>query len=266
MRVPRTFDWREAVPRTSIGEEHRLAIAAAAGDQRARGRLIEANLGLVRALARQYVGHGVGYEDLVQEGAAGLTQAVDRFDPTNGARLGTYASYWIKQAMMRALTEQSRPIRLPGYVVARDLHVRRAEREFEAVHGRVPTRSELSVEADIPVEELDLAVEPPRVAASLNALVADAAGAAELGELVADPASPDPELTAEEHERADAVHEAIDALPPRERTVVERHFGIEGQAETLEEIAADLHVARERVRQVEQHALAMLATRLPRPF
>jgi RNA polymerase sigma factor (sigma-70 family) len=253
-----------AAPRPLLGaaEEQRLARAAAHGDARARQKLIESNLRLVAALASQYRGLGLPMEDLVQEGAIGLTRASHRFDPERGARFGTYAAWWIKQSIMRALSDQPRAIRLPHYLVAQQRNVRRAAAGFEARTGRPPSTEEIACEAGLRPQDVRTALEAASARESLNGSAANEE--AELLDLVPDPHSPDPAEVAATDDRHERVTEALDELPLRECQVVRRHFGLDGDnPETLDEIAADLGVARERVRQIEQHALSTLAAHLP---
>ena len=245
----------------SSDEERLLARSAAAGDAGARARLIEANVPLVRAIAHRFVGLGVPFGDLVQEGTIGLTQAVDRYEWRNGSRFGAYASWWIKQAIIRALTDQARGIRLPHYLVARRIAVRRAEATLLARLGREPTPDELAAESGLTPAAVKIAGDVAQIRESLNGPLGDGGG--ELLDTVADPAALDPADVAEELDRRLRVRGAVAALPQREREVIVRRFGFDGEAaESLGAIAAELGLARERVRQIEQHALATLAHRL----
>jgi RNA polymerase primary sigma factor len=246
-------------------EERRLARAIASGDRHARQELVEANLRLVVAIARQFNGLGLSMADLVQEGSIGLMHAADRFDWRRGTRFGAYASWWIRQSIMRALSEQSRTIRLPHYLVAQQVAVRRAGAALEVRLGRRPTLEEIAVETTLPVHAVAAAVNATAVDCSLNdPLRSDERGeGAERLELVADASSPDPPEIAESDEQQIIVDDAVAHLPGRERDVIQRHFGFDGErAETLEAIASDIGVTRERVRQIEQRAMARLAQAL----
>jgi RNA polymerase primary sigma factor len=254
-------------PLLTPAQERRLSRAASSGDRRARQELIESNLRLVVAIARRFTGLGLPLADLVQEGAIGLTHAADRFDWRRGSRFGTYAAWWIKQSIMRALSEQSRTIRLPHYLVAQQVTIRHGRAALETRLGRAPTAEEVAAETGLPVEAVELATVAAKAGRSLNDPVAGDGqeDGVELLELVPDPAAPDPRALAEAADERELVDEAVDHLPLREREVIRRHFGFgDGRGETLEAIATDLGVARERVRQVEQHALARLARELTR--
>jgi RNA polymerase primary sigma factor len=243
-------------------EERELARLAAGGDTRARQALIEANLRLVVAMARRYQGLGLPFSDLVQEGTVGLIQAVDRFDWRRGRRFSTYAAWWIRQAIRRALTNDSRTIRLPSRLVAKQLATRRAAATLEAGLGRAATVEEIATATGYDADAVAGAVEAPLAATSLNDTVGGEDGGAQLVEFVADVTARDPEVEAEDAAAAAAVRDALRALRPREREIVESHFGLDHEPQTLEQIAGDLHLAPERVRQIEQHALAVLGRRL----
>jgi RNA polymerase primary sigma factor len=243
-------------------EERELARLAAGGDPRARQALIEANLRLVVAMARRYQGLGLPFPDLVQEGTVGLIQAVDRFDWRRGRRFSTYAAWWIRQAIRRALTNDSRTIRLPSRLVAKQLATRRAAATLEAGLGRAATVEEIASATGYDPDAVAGAEHAPLAAASLNDTVGGDDGGAQLVELVADATALDPLVEAEDAARAAAVRDALKVLRPREREIVESHFGLDHEPQTLEQIAGDLHLAPERVRQIEQHALAVLARRL----
>ena len=246
-------------------EERELARRIEAGDAEARDVLIEANLRLVVAMARRYQGLGLSFPDLVQEGTVGLIQAVDRFDRRRGRRFSTYAAWWIRQAIRRALTNDSRTIRLPSRLVAKQLATRRVSATLEAGLGRAPTTEEISAVTGFDAAAIAGVEGVPLASASLNETVGgndDGGGRAQLLDLVADAAARDPGDEAEEAARAEAVRAAVAELRAREREIVESHFGLDGDPHTLEQIANELHLAPERVRQIEQHAFATLARRL----
>ncbi len=245
-----------------VEEERALARRIADGDAEARDVLIEANLRLVVAMARRYQGLGLSFPDLVQEGTVGLIQAVDRFDWRRGRRFSTYAAWWIRQAIRRALTNDSRTIRLPSRLVAKQLATRRAAATLEAGLGRAATTDEIAAATGFDAAAIEGVEGVPLANASLNETVGNDDGGAQLLDLLADTTALDPGDEAEEASRAEAVRAAVAELRAREREIVESHFGLEGDAHTLEQIAHDLHLAPERVRQIEQHAFATLARRL----
>jgi RNA polymerase primary sigma factor len=250
---------------TSAEEVH-LARAAQAGDRGARRTLIEANLRLVTTIAKEFHGLGVPAEDLFQEGAIGLTQAVERYDWQRETRFATYARWWIRRSIMNALTEQARTIRLPQYLVARQVVLRRAAAALTARLRRPPTADELATETGMTAAEVSAVLSIAATTGSLNERVGfdDSDDGAERLDLLADPRAPDPALVAETDDRHDAVAVALSHLPRREREVVVRRFGVDRpRAESLEEIAADFGLTRERVRQIQEHALAALGHELP---
>jgi RNA polymerase primary sigma factor len=243
-------------------EELQLARAAQAGDRAARRTLIEANLRLVATIAKEFHGLGVPAEDLFQEGAIGLTQAVERYDWQRETRFATYARWWIRRSIINALTEQARTIRVPQYLVARQVVLRRAATALTARLCRLPTAAELATETGMTAAEVSAVLSIATTTGSLNERP-DFDGPERL-DLLADPRAPDPALVAETDDRHDAVAVALSHLPKREREVVVRRFGVDRRAtETLEEIAADFGLTRERVRQIQEHALAALAHELP---
>jgi len=243
-------------------EERALARRVAEGDAEARDVLIESNLRLVVAMARRYQGLGLSFPDLVQEGTVGLIQAVDRFDWKRGRRFSTYAAWWIRQAIRRALTNDSRTIRLPSRLVAKQLATRRAAATLEAGLGRQATADEIAAVTGFDAAAVAGVEGVPLANASLNETVGGDEGGAQLVDLLADASALDPFDEAEDAARAEAIRAAVHELRAREREIVESHFGLEGDAHTLEQIAHDLHLAPERVRQIEQHAFATLARRL----
>jgi RNA polymerase primary sigma factor len=243
-------------------EERELARLVSEGDESAREALIEANLRLVVAMARRYQGLGLPFPDLVQEGTVGLIQAVDRFDWRRGRRFSTYAAWWIRQAIRRALTNDSRTIRLPSRLVAKQLATRRASAALEAGLGRTPTAQEIALATGFDADAVAVAERAPLAAASLNEPVGGDEGSAQLVDLLPDAAARDPVDEAEEAARAAAVRAAVAELRAREREIVVSHFGLDGEPHTLDQIAHELHLAPERVRQIEQHALATLARQL----
>ena len=242
-------------------EEVALAKRVALGDEGARRAMVEANLRLVVSVAKRFRGLGLDFDDLVQEGSIGLIRAVDGFDWRRGTRLSTYAIFWIRQAIMRALGETSQTIRVPSHVGDRQRALRRTSDEMEAAVGRRPTRDELADASGIPRDQVDAALDAARASVSLNQTLGSED--VELGELLADLEAVDPVESADAEERVETVRLALDSLRPREREVVERRFGLVGEPETRLEVGDELGISRERVRQLEGQALARLAREEP---
>ncbi len=239
-------------------EEVELAKRIQAGDEDARELMIRANLRLVVKIAREYEDYGVPLLDLINEGNIGLMKAVERFDPTKGAKLSTYAAWWIKQAIRRALSNQSKTIRLPVHVGDKLLHIRRASLRLEEELGREPTLEELASEMDmVPARLAALrnAAVPP---SSLDAPVGDNDGK-RFDELVGDEKADTPYAQLAEKTRTHMLLEMLDTLPDRERTILRYRFGLVGDSDmTLEEVGERFGVTRERIRQIQNLALEKL--------
>jgi RNA polymerase primary sigma factor len=243
----------------SAPERKELESAAEQG-QRARQRLIQCNLRLVVSMAHKYSGLGLPVIDLVQEGNIGLMEAVERYDPDQGFRFATYAGWWIKQAIRRAVTNKGRLVRLPAHVSEELSRLRRATKEIEAQHGRRPTPQELSKRLGMPVHKVRrlLRLQQRRVL-SLQMPVGDE-GDSELGDLIADPDTPPmEEIYAQRHMRESVQDVVTSRLSPREQEVLRMRFGLDGsETRTLQHVADALHISRERVRQIETKALRRL--------
>jgi len=239
-------------------QEVELAAKIKKGDAVARERMINANLRLVVTIAHDYVNLGLPLLDLISEGNIGLTKAVERFDPKKGAKLSTYAMWWIKQAIKRALANQSKTIRLPVHLVDKVGKVRRLSLQMSEELGREPTDDELGEEIGIPGENIarlkSLGVRP----ASLESPIGND-DATEFGELIADEQAQTPFESLRDKNLLDEMDGLLKVLDKREKKIISQRFGLDGAApRILEEIGESLGVTRERIRQLQNGALAKL--------
>ena len=239
-------------------QEVQLAGKIKKGDGAARERMINANLRLVVTIARDYANFGLPLLDLISEGNIGLTKAVERFDPTKGAKLSTYALWWIKQALKRALANQSKTIRLPVHLVDKVAKVRRVSLQMSDELGREPTDEELGEEIGIASEKVarlkSVGIRP----ASLDAPIAEN-DSTEFSEVIGDDEAQTPFELLRDKNLLGEVEGLLEVLDPREKKIISQRFGLDGgKAKTLEDVGKDFGITRERIRQLQNIALAKL--------
>jgi RNA polymerase primary sigma factor len=241
-------------------EEKVLARRIRGGDMRARQKLIESNLRLVISIAKKYRGRGVAFEDLIQEGNAGLIRAVEKFDPEMGNRFSTYATWWIRQAVTRAVADHARTVRLPAHVVDALYRLRRAENALSIELGRDATEEELVERLGVKPEEARRLREVSQPISSINARI-NADEGSEFGELLPDERSGDDYARVEVGQWELALVEAVRSLPEREARIIEMRHGLDGnETLTLREVSEELGISQERARQVEIKALRTIRT------
>jgi len=241
-------------------EEKDLSRRAREGDMAARRQLIECNLRLVISIAKKYRGRGVLFEDLIQEGNAGLIRAVEKFDPEMGNRFSTYATWWIRQAVTRAVADSARTVRLPAHVVDALYRLRRAENALSLELGRDATEEELADRLDVKPQEARRLREVGQPISSIHAKMGSEDGS-EMGELLPDERSGEDYARVEVGQWEMALVEAVQSLPEREAKVIQMRHGLDGsQTRTLREVSEALGISQERARQVEMKALRTIRT------
>lgn len=243
-------------------QELELAEKIKDGDKKARTHMIKANLRLVVKIAQDYSTYGLPLSDLISEGNIGLMKAVERFDPEKGGKLSTYASWWIKQSIKRALANQSKTIRLPVHMVDKISRMRRISNMLAEEIGREPTDSELSEELGIPRKKLAMLKQAAQRPASLDAPVQEGESSS-YGEIVGDDLAIDPADALESKNMHTQIDGLLDILDDREQRIIDARFGLDGQKpKTLEEVGLEFGVTRERIRQLQNVALAKMRKNL----
>ena len=246
------------VPLLSADEEIDLAVRMAQGDIDARKRLSEANLRLVVSIAKRYVGRGMLFLDLIQEGNLGLIKAVEKFDYQKGYKFSTYATWWIRQAITRAIADQARTIRIPVHMVETINKLIRISRQLLQQYGRDPLPEELAKEMDIPEEKVREILKIAQEPVSLETPIGEEEDS-HLGDFIPDDDAPAPAEAAAFTLLKEQLMDVLDTLTPREEKVLKLRFGLEdGRARTLEEVGKEFQVTRERIRQIEAKALRKL--------